>query len=106
MDIKRGMNIAAAKFIDRLEEFAKPIETRKDLMNLAMISTNNDFEISEVISTGLIELGVSGIINIEQSMNGFSELIVIIFIIKISKGMTIANGLASLDFISDPNEKE
>ena len=78
MDMKKGLNIAASKFIEKLETLARPIKTRKDLMNLALISTNNHIEIAEIISEALIELGVSGIINIEESPNGLTNLIVII----------------------------
>ena len=78
MDMKKGHNIAASKFIEKLETFARPIKTRKDLMNLALISTNNHVEIAEIISEALIELGISGIINIEESPNGLTNLIVII----------------------------
>jgi len=76
MDMKKGLNIAASKFLDYLESLSKPIRTRKELMNLAMISTNNHVEISELISDALIELGVTGIISIEPSPNGLNQLIV------------------------------
>ena len=76
IEMKRGLNFAAARFIEYLENCCKPVTKREELYNLALITTNNHEDISMIISEALITLGINGIINIEESNIGINQLIV------------------------------
>ncbi len=76
IEMQRGLNFAASKFIDYLESCTKPITRKEELYNLAMITTNNHEDISMIISEALITLGKNGIINVEDSNIGINQLIV------------------------------
>jgi chaperonin GroEL len=76
IEMKRGLNFAAARFIDFLESCTKPVTRKEELYNLAMITTNNHEDISMIISEALITLGINGIINVEDSNIGLNQLIV------------------------------
>lgn len=75
--MKRGLNYAAARFIEYLESVCKPITRKDELFSLAMITTNSNEEISMIVSEALITLGINGIINVEESNLGNNQLIVI-----------------------------
>lgn len=78
IEMKRGLNFAASRFIEYLEKCTKPITRKEELYNLAMITTNNSEDISLIVAESLITLGIHGIINIEESNIGLNQLIVLI----------------------------
>jgi chaperonin GroEL len=98
LDIKKGIEHAADIFIKELSNIKVLVRNKEDLYSLAMITTNKDKEISQIVTEALINLGLSGIISLEESPTGESRLI-------IYQGMSLPHGLASIEFINDKGDK-
>jgi chaperonin GroEL len=98
LDIKKGIELAASMFIKELERLKVLIRKKEDLFNLAMITTNKNKELSEIVTEALVNLGMSGIVSLEESPTGENKLI-------IYQGMSTANGLASMDLINEKGDK-
>jgi len=60
--------------IKYLEEIKFKISCHKDLFNLAMITTNQNLEISEIVSEALSKVGLKGLITLEESQTGSTQL--------------------------------
>ncbi len=93
LEVKKGIQQASKSLIDYLEKTKSYVKTKQDLWNLAMITTNKNTEISEVISEALIQGGEKAIIQIEESQTGATHL-------KIEEGMFLNNGVASSEFLT------
>ncbi len=90
--MKKGIEFAAKKLLEYFEEIKIHIKSHKDLFNLAMITTNQNEEISEIIAEALDKVGLKGTITLEESQTGKTAL-------KIEEGMFISYGMASVDYI-------
>lgn len=80
IDIKRGIELAGKIFLEFLEKTKRKVNKKEDLFNLAMITTNKDKIISEIITESLMKTGLNGFLNIEESPTGLTELLVINFL--------------------------
>jgi chaperonin GroEL len=69
MLLKRGIQKAATRVVERLKETATAVETKQDIQNVATIS-GNDPEIGELISEAMDKVGKDGVITIEESKTG------------------------------------
>jgi chaperonin GroEL len=97
MEVKKGIEMASKAMIQFLENIKLKITNDKELFNLAMITTNHNEKISKIVSSALNEVGLKGLIMLEESNTGETHL-------KVEEGMFINNGLASEDYIADLQE--
>lgn len=65
--VKKGMDYATQEVIDKLNYFKTNITTKEELYNIAMISSNSDSNISEIVSDIIDEYGVESNITIKRS---------------------------------------
>jgi chaperonin GroEL len=63
-----------------------------------MITTNQNAEISEIVAEALYKVGLKGLITLEESQTGKTEL-------KIEEGMFINYGIASNEYIMNQADK-
>ena len=77
MEVKKGIDQAAKIMVEYLQKTKAEVKNRKDLWNLAMISTNKDEEISEIITEALIAVGNKAVIQLEESQTGKNDIKVI-----------------------------
>jgi chaperonin GroEL len=94
LDIKRGIDHSLNVFLKELDKNKVRIRNKTDLQNLAMITTNKNKEISEIVSEAILTLGVSSMISLEESPTGDNKLI-------IYQGMSLTFGMATKEFTSD-----
>lgn len=59
-----------------------------------MITTNKDKNISEIITEALIKTGTNGFLNIEESVTGLNDLMIL-------EGISLTNGLPNKDFMQE-----
>ena len=59
-----------------MEKSRKKISNKEEILNLAMITTNKDSEISEIVTESLMKTGINGFLNIEESPTGLTQLLV------------------------------
>ena len=65
--IKKGMDYATQEVIDKLNYMKTNITTKEELYNIAMISSNSDGNVSEIVSDIIDEFGVDCKITIKRS---------------------------------------
>lgn len=74
-DLKKGIDIATEQIIDFLREnISQLIESESQLKQIATISSNNDLEVGELVSTALGRVGTEGMVHIEESKTGETYL--------------------------------
>lgn len=76
IDIKRGIELAGKILLEFLEKNKIKITKKEEIFNLAMITTNKDRLISEIITDALMKTGLNGFLNIEGSPTGLTDLLV------------------------------
>jgi len=67
MDLKRGIDDAVRIVVGELEKIAKPINTSKEIEQIATISANNDSSIGAMIAEAMEKVGKDGIITVEEA---------------------------------------
>jgi chaperonin GroEL len=67
MDIKRGMDKATAKVVDKLKDLSKDVDSEREILQVATISANNDEKIGKVVSDAMKAVKNKGIIGISKS---------------------------------------
>lgn len=95
MDLKRGMD-AAVKLITReLDKVKVPVQGKKDVVQVATVSANNDSEIGEIIATAIEEAGEDGIVLVEDAKGVDTEISKV-------EGFQLDRGFISPYFINRP----
>jgi len=74
LEIKKGIEKASQELLKYLNLTKSYINTKEDLLNLAMITTNKDQEISNLVASALTKSEGKSIIQIEESQTGLSSL--------------------------------
>ena len=65
--VKRGIDLAVGKLVERLREVAHPVETELDFARVAAISANDDDLVGAAIAKALFTIGDGGIVTVEES---------------------------------------
>ena len=94
MDIKKGMDDAVKYIVGSLDEMSKPVQGKKDIQQIASISSNNDIEIGDLIADAMDKVGNDGVITIEESTTAETTLTVV-------DGLQIERGYLSPYFVTD-----
>ena len=77
MDLKRGIDLATTKVIEKLKTMSKKIDTAEEIANVGTISANNDKEIGKLLSEAMSKVGKEGVITIEESKTAETSLDVV-----------------------------
>ncbi|TCO14316.1 chaperonin GroEL [Kribbella steppae] len=93
--VKRGIDVAVARLVDRLREVAHPVVTERDLARVAAISANDDDMVGTVIAKALHSIGDGGIVTIEESTAHGMR-------VDFVEGFEFDNGYLSPYMVTDP----
>ena len=99
IDIKRGLDQAAKSAIDALRLLSRPVATRKEKAQVAMIAAHNDSMIGELVADAMDKVGNDGVITVEESKTTETVLDVV-------EGMRFDRGFLSPYFITNPEKME
>jgi chaperonin GroEL len=98
MDLKRGIDAAAAEISKRLLESARDVEEQTEIAHVATISAQDE-KIGEMIAEAFSKVGKDGVITVEESPTMGLEL-------EFTEGMQFDKGYISPYFITDPERLE
>ena len=98
MDLKRGVDAAAAAVSDRLLKMAREVEEQTEIAHVATISAQ-DSKIGELIAEAFSKVGKDGVITVEESPTMGLEL-------EFTEGLQFDKGYISPYFITDPERLE
>ncbi len=97
--VKRGVDLAVGKLVERLREIAHPVVTEADYSRVASISANNDETVGAVLAHALFTVGDSGIVTVEESQqHGMS--------VDFVEGFEYDNGYLSPYLVTHPASLE
>lgn len=74
VELKRGMDLAAKILTDELRKMATPVKSTQDIINIATISANNDFEIGEILASAIEKVGKDGVITVDESQSNETKV--------------------------------
>jgi chaperonin GroEL len=96
MSLYRGMQKATKAAVEKLATLAKPIDMTKkdDIVNIAAISANNDFEIGKKMAEAFLRVGKDGVITVEEGKS-FET------VVEYVEGMQFDRGFLSPHFVTN-----
>jgi len=65
--VKRGIDLAVGRLVERLREVAHPLVTEQDYARVAAISANDDEAVGVVLAHALFTVGDGGTVTVEES---------------------------------------
>jgi chaperonin GroEL len=94
MQVKRGIDKGVEQIVNELHKMATPIESTKQIEQVATCSANQDVEIGKKLAEAMEKVGKDGVITVEegQSLETTVELL---------EGMQFDKGYLSPHFIND-----
>jgi chaperonin GroEL len=98
MDLKRGVDAAAAAVSDLLLKGARDVEEQTEIAHVATISAQDE-KIGELIAEAFSKVGKDGVITVEESPTMGLEL-------QFTEGLQFDKGYISPYFITDPERLE
>lgn len=94
IDLKREIDILIDKIVDNIESKKREIKTVEQAIQVALVSTNNDKLLADLIGRGVYNTGVNGFVSVEDSIDGNTT-------IKFIEGLQLERGIISPYFIND-----
>jgi len=67
MALKRGIDKGVLDVVAKLREISKPIQDKTEIVQVGMISANNDEVIGRLIADGMDKVGKEGVITVEEA---------------------------------------
>ncbi|MFY9614007.1 MAG: chaperonin GroEL [Candidatus Dormiibacterota bacterium] len=93
IELKRGIDAAARRVVERIGELAKPLKGREEIAQVASISARDE-EIGTLIADAMERVGREGVIEVEEGPSFGTE-------VEVVEGMQFDRGYVSAYFVTD-----
>src|SRR6516164_8651359 len=97
VDLKRGLDRGLRAAVAAIKALSRPVESRKEKVQVAAISAHNDPTIGETVADAVEKVGREGVISVEEAKGTETAL-------EVVEGMQFDRGYLSPYFISDPEK--
>ncbi|MEM9008674.1 MAG: chaperonin GroEL [Cyanobacteria bacterium P01_F01_bin.86] len=97
--LKRGIDKATAFLVDKIAEYARPVEDSSAISQVGTISAGNDEEVGGMIAEAMDQVGREGVISLEEGKSMTTEL-------EVTEGMRFDKGYISPYFATDTERME
>ena len=99
ISLQRGINKAAAAIVGELKNISKPVDSTKEIAQVATVSANWDSEIGDIIAEAMDKVGKDGTITVEEAKGIDTSLDVV-------EGMQFDKGYLSPYFVTNADTME
>jgi chaperonin GroEL len=99
MSLKRGIEKAVEAVVEEVKKLSKPTKGKKEISQVATISSNNDKAIGDLIADAMEKVGKDGVITVEEAKAMATTL-------EVVEGMQFDRGYVSPYFVTDPERME
>jgi chaperonin GroEL len=99
MALKRGIDKGVLDVVAKLREISKPIRDKTEIVQVGMISANNDEVIGGLIADAMDKVGKEGVITVEEAKSMDTTL-------DFVEGMQFDRGYLSPCFVTDTEKME
>ena len=99
MALRRGMQKAADLVVKELKAASRPVKGSQDVIAIASIAANNDYDIGKMISDAIDKVGREGVITVEEGRSLETN-------VEVVEGMQFDRGYLSPQFVTDPDAME
>ena len=99
ISLQRGINKAAAAIVEELKNISKPVDSSKEIAQVATVSANWDSEIGDIIAEAMDKVGKEGTITVEEAKGIDTSLDVV-------EGMQFDKGYLSPYFVTNADTME